>query len=65
MILYLPQAWQFDLGFSWQLCIGTLVSLLVCVSVKKPEISPEKISVKNSEILKNEKYQTQVNLHGE
>jgi len=65
MILYLPQAWQFDLGFSWQLCIGTLVSLLVCVSVKKPEISPEKISVKNSEILKNKKYQTQVNLHGE
>mgnify|MGYP001946354158 CR=1 FL=1 len=37
MILYLPQAWQFDLGFSWQLCIGTFVSFLVCISTKGTE----------------------------
>lgn len=31
MTLYLPRQWQFDLGFTWQLCIGTLVAFLVCV----------------------------------
>ncbi|WP_395340460.1 sodium:solute symporter [Ningiella sp. W23] len=30
--LYLPESAQFDLGFSWQLLIGTALSLLVCVS---------------------------------
>jgi len=30
--LYLPLQWQFDLGFTWQLCIGTAVSMLVCCS---------------------------------
>lgn len=32
MTLYLPAEQQFDLGFGWQLCIGTLLSFLVCVS---------------------------------
>lgn len=32
MSLYLPLAYQFDIGFTWQLCIGTAVSLLVCLS---------------------------------
>lgn len=31
MSLYLPQAWQFDLGFTWQLCIGTMMSTAVCM----------------------------------
>lgn len=32
MQLVLPESWQFQLGFTWQLCLGTLVSFLVCVS---------------------------------
>lgn len=35
MTLYLPAEYQFDLGFSWQLCIGTLASFLICISVKR------------------------------
>jgi Na+/proline symporter len=31
MSFYLPLNSQFDLGFTWQLCIGTLVAFLVCV----------------------------------
>ena len=53
MVLYLPKAWQFDLGFTWQLCIGTLVSLLVCISTKKTE---PRVS-RATEIFVNEKYQ--------
>ncbi|MFC4700762.1 sodium:solute symporter [Glaciecola siphonariae] len=30
--LYLPEHMQFDLGFTWQLMIGTGISLLVCLS---------------------------------
>ncbi|MGQ8366992.1 sodium:solute symporter [Glaciecola sp. 1036] len=33
MSLY-PESLQFDLGFSWQLIIGTLVSLSICMSAK-------------------------------
>nr|WP_136252705.1 sodium:solute symporter [Ningiella ruwaisensis] len=29
--LYLPEHWQFDLGFTWQLMIGTGIALLVCL----------------------------------
>lgn len=32
MSLYLPESLQFNLGFSWQLCIGTGLSLLVCMA---------------------------------
>lgn len=32
--LYLPEHLQFDLGFTWQLVIGTTLSLLVCLSGK-------------------------------
>lgn len=31
MTLYLPAEYQFDLGFSWQLCIGTFASFTVCI----------------------------------
>ncbi|MBU2923140.1 sodium:solute symporter [Colwellia sp. 4_MG-2023] len=31
MSIFLPQAWLFDLGFTWQLCIGSFISLLVCM----------------------------------
>jgi len=31
MSWYLPLHLQFDLGFTWQLCIGTVVAFLVCV----------------------------------
>ncbi len=27
---YLPQEWQFDLAFSWQLCIGFACSFIIC-----------------------------------
>ncbi|MDC8832200.1 sodium:solute symporter [Alteromonas gilva] len=30
MGIYLPETWQFSLGFTWQLVIGTLVASLVC-----------------------------------
>jgi len=32
--LYLPESWQFDLAFTWQLVIGTAVSTLICISRK-------------------------------
>ncbi|MBC3765650.1 sodium:solute symporter family transporter [Neptunicella marina] len=32
MQFLLPAEWQINLGFTWQLCIGTLISFLVCVS---------------------------------
>ena len=32
--IYLPEHMQFDLGFTWQLVIGTGLSLLVCLSGK-------------------------------
>ncbi len=32
MALILPQAWLFDLGFTWQLCIGCAVAFLICSS---------------------------------
>lgn len=33
--LYLPEAMQFDLAFTWQLMIGTAVSTCVCLAGKK------------------------------
>ncbi|WP_339726176.1 sodium:solute symporter [uncultured Paraglaciecola sp.] len=30
----LPEQHHFDLGFTWQLCIGTFISFLVCISGK-------------------------------
>lgn len=32
MALILPAAWLFDLGFTWQLCIGSAVAFLICSS---------------------------------
>lgn len=54
MVLYLPQTWQFDLGFTWQLCIGTFVSFLVCISRKSPVV---KVSKNGTQIFENERYQ--------
>ena len=34
--LYLPEHMQFDLGFSWQLVIGTALSLAICLLGKSP-----------------------------
>lgn len=31
---YLPEGWRFDLGFTWQLCIGTLIAFFICVAAK-------------------------------
>ncbi|TLU67373.1 sodium:solute symporter [Thalassotalea litorea] len=45
----LPEQWQFDLGFTWQLCIGALLSFLVCFAgnsnhdlskIKQLEVQP-------------------------
>ncbi|TKB47463.1 sodium:solute symporter [Thalassotalea mangrovi] len=45
----LPDQWQFNLGFTWQLCIGALLSFLVCfagnnnhdpLKVKQMEVQP-------------------------
>ena len=38
MTWLLPEAWRFNLGFTWQLCIGTAVSFFICIS-GKPAIS--------------------------
>jgi len=42
MTWYLPASWQFDLGFTWQLCIGTAVSLVICLcgSNKSRSVGP-------------------------
>jgi SSS family transporter len=32
-----PTHWQFHLGFTWQLCIGSLVSFLICVAGKSTQ----------------------------
>ncbi len=37
MSLYLPEAYHVSLGFTWQLCIGTFVSFLVCISASQNE----------------------------
>ncbi|MDP4536321.1 sodium:solute symporter [Alkalimonas collagenimarina] len=29
---YLPADWRFDIGFTWQLCIGTLIAFSICVA---------------------------------
>jgi hypothetical protein len=31
MALYLPESYQFSLGFSWQLVIATSIATLVCL----------------------------------
>ncbi|QDP02148.1 sodium:solute symporter [Thalassotalea sp. PS06] len=45
----LPTQWQFNLGFTWQLCVGALLSFLVCfagtnnhdpLKVKQMEVQP-------------------------
>jgi len=34
--LYLPTDLQFNLGFTWQLCMGSFIATLVCVSTSQP-----------------------------
>ncbi|MBS3798983.1 sodium:solute symporter [Pseudoalteromonas sp. BDTF-M6] len=35
--MLLPSQWQFNLGFTWQLCIGTALATLVCALGRKPK----------------------------
>ena len=35
MALLLPAEWRFDLGFTWQLCIGTALSFVICSSASQ------------------------------
>jgi SSS family solute:Na+ symporter len=39
--LYLPEAWQFDLAFTWQLVFGTAASTLICLSRKSHHTHPQ------------------------
>jgi SSS family solute:Na+ symporter len=41
--LYLPEAWQFDLAFTWQLVFGTAASTLICLSRKSHHKQPQSI----------------------
>lgn len=34
---FVPTQWQIDLGFTWQLCFGTTVALIVCLLGKQPQ----------------------------
>ncbi|WP_084164036.1 sodium:solute symporter [Rheinheimera texasensis] len=36
---YLPAAWQFDLAFTWQLCIGFMLAALVALSGKPQPVA--------------------------
>ncbi len=36
---YLPPAWQFDLAFTWQLCIGFILATLVALSGKPQPVT--------------------------
>lgn len=45
MSLILPKEWLFDLGFTWQLCIGTAVSFLICSSGINQQNSTNEIEV--------------------
>lgn len=36
---FLPSHWQLDLGFTWQLCLGTLISTLVCLTGNRQQSS--------------------------
>ena len=38
--LYLPDALQFDLAFTWQLVVGTSVSWLICLSGNSQNLTP-------------------------
>ncbi|MCC5827220.1 sodium:solute symporter [Alkalimonas sp.] len=31
---YLPESWSFDIGFTWQLCLGTLIAFIICLAGK-------------------------------
>jgi solute:Na+ symporter, SSS family len=47
MSLMLPQSWLFDLGFTWQLCIGTAVAFMICClgssQSRSSHVSPSEI----------------------
>ncbi|NVK26157.1 MAG: sodium/solute symporter [Gammaproteobacteria bacterium] len=44
-----PEAWQINLGFTWQLCIGSFVSFLICSLGSKQDIP-----VNTSDFIKEE-----------
>jgi hypothetical protein len=39
---YLPTNWQFDLAFSWQLCIGFACSFVICQLGKNSDAVAQK-----------------------
>jgi solute:Na+ symporter, SSS family len=39
---YLPTDWQFDLAFSWQLCIGFACSFVICQLGKNSDAVAQK-----------------------
>ncbi|MBN7820205.1 sodium:solute symporter [Bowmanella yangjiangensis] len=41
--LLLPESWQFNLGFTWQLCIGTAIAFTVCWAGRSQQ-SPAQVS---------------------
>lgn len=43
--LLLPEAWVFDLGFTWQLCIATTIAFLICLSGSQNKKSPQSATV--------------------
>jgi Na+/proline symporter len=47
MALLLPTQWLFDLGFTWQLCIGTAVSFLICSSASGQDNAMNEVSLAN------------------
>lgn len=46
----LPEHHQFNLGFTWQLCIGTFISFLVCVTGKTGKTATHSASIKSEVI---------------
>ncbi len=41
--LYLPKTWQFDLAFTWKLCIATFIATVVCMLGRR-----EKLAIKEA-----------------
>lgn len=50
----LPQHWQFNLGFTWQLCIGTALATFVCAIGRKPAIEKHAVSASESQSMKQQ-----------
>ncbi len=51
--MLLPSQWQFNLGFTWQLCIGTALATLVCAFGRKPEAAGQAVSAATNQSSNN------------